>query len=36
MVAELAQRGVPLGVRDPKRIVRFAHYRPLAELAYRQ
>jgi hypothetical protein len=35
MVAEYPQRGVALGVRDPKGIIRFAHYRSLAELAYR-
>ena len=35
VVAEASQRGVTYGIRDPEGIVRFAHYRSLAELAYR-
>ena len=34
MVAEASQRSITFGVRDPEGIVRFAHYRSLAELAY--
>src|SRR5271165_5768669 len=36
VIAELPQRDITLGIRDPKGIVRFAHYRPFAELACRQ